>query len=98
MTDLIKLFKQARDGTLPPDFDQWALANEFGRSVAHVAAIYGHLPPDFDRWEISDATGCTIAHEAAYHGHLPPDFYRWTLATNNGITVRDVYKLGEPEE
>ena len=58
--NLRELFNQARDGTLPPDFDQWDLADEQGWSVAHEAAAAQHLPPDFDRWELADMDGYTV--------------------------------------
>ena len=51
----------ASEGHLPPDFDQWGLADDSGWTVAHEAASEGHLPPDFDRWEIADDTGWTVA-------------------------------------
>ena len=61
MNELKKLFEQAREGMLPPGFNQWGFSDESGRSVAHSAASEGHLPDDFDRWELADATGWTVA-------------------------------------
>ena len=43
-------FEMAAKGELPPDFDQWRLADENGRTVAHVAAESGHLPKGFKHW------------------------------------------------
>ena len=61
MNELDKLFKQAREGTLPPDFDQCGLSNEIcGWTAAHEAASEGHLPPDFDRWELANEAGVTV--------------------------------------
>ena len=61
MNDLNKLFDQAREGTLPTDFDRWEIADDIGWTVAHEAASQYHLPPDFDRWGLADDTGWTIA-------------------------------------
>ena len=58
--NLRELFNQARDGTLPPDFDQWDIANNHGWTVAHEAAAAQHLPPDFDRWELANEDGYTV--------------------------------------
>ena len=60
MNELDTLIKQARDGTLPPDFDQWGIAKADGWTVAHEAAYHGHLPPDFDRWTLATDTGITV--------------------------------------
>ena len=61
MNELDELFEQAREGTLPPDFDRWEIADDTGWTAAHEAASEGHLPPDFDRWGLSDDTGWTVA-------------------------------------
>ena len=61
MNELEKLFEQAREGTLPPDFGRWVIADDTGWTVAHVAASEGQLPTDFDHWGIADDTGWTIA-------------------------------------
>ncbi|WP_419621513.1 hypothetical protein [Thiolapillus sp.] len=89
MTDIMQLFEQARDGTLPQGFDGWDLTpyGARGLTVAHVAAINGHLSPDFDQWELANDRGSTVAHRAAQYGHLPPDFDRWELANARGWTV-----------
>ena len=59
MNELDTLIKQARDGTLPPDFDQWDLKDRFGLSVAHEAALSdgvhplvtsGISPADLGKW------------------------------------------------
>ncbi|WP_419607609.1 ankyrin repeat domain-containing protein [Thiolapillus sp.] len=93
MNDLKKLFEQAVEGNLPPDFDQWGLKDDWGSSVAHVAAKHGHLPPEFDQWGIMNDEGWTVAHSAAFHGHLPPDFDRWDLKDIAEWSVRDIYDL-----
>ena len=91
MNELKKLFDQAREGTLPPDFDRWEIADDTGRTAAHVAASYGHLPAGFDRWQIAGKKGWTVAHEAAYFDHLPLDFGQWDLMDDYfGLTVADV--------
>jgi hypothetical protein len=57
--------KAAWDGSLPPDFDQWDLADDkTGWTVAHAAARSGHLPPDFDRWDLADKNGLTVRQVA----------------------------------
>lgn len=60
MNELKKLFKQAVEGKLPPDFDQWGISDDAGLTVAHVAASHGHLPPDFDRWTLATNNGITV--------------------------------------
>ena len=87
MNELKKLFEQAQEGTLPPDFDQWGLSDEAGRTVAHVAASEGHLPPDFDQWDLKDVWTISVAHVAAKHGHLPADFDQWDLKDRFGLSV-----------
>jgi hypothetical protein len=81
----------AKNGTLPADFDQWELANEYGWTVAHVAAQWGYLPvlgPEtFSRWDLADGYGSTVAHEVARIGTLPENFSQWGLVDNNGLTV-----------
>jgi hypothetical protein len=89
-TDIKKLFRQARKGTLPEGFDRWEPADKYGQTVAHVAARFGNLPEGVDRWDLADEDGWTVAHEAAYYGRLPEGFDRWDLADKNGKTVRDV--------
>ena len=64
-------FKMAKEGTLPPDFDQWELRISTGWTVAHSAALHGHLPKDFNRWELADNAGQTEANVAALLGYLP---------------------------
>ena len=71
MNELQKLFEQAREGTLPPDFDRWEIADEWGISVAHVAAKHGNLPPDFDQWDLKDRFGQFVAHIAALSTQFP---------------------------
>ena len=84
---LQKLFKQAREGTLHPDFDEWALSNESGWSVAHVAASEDNLPPGFGQWGIANIAGCTVAHVAAIHGLSRWGFERWDMSDKYGWTV-----------
>ena len=93
MNELEKLFEQAREGTLPSDFDQWGIMNNEGWTVAHAAVRNGKLPPDFDQWGIMDGEGWTVAHEAALRGFLPPGFDRWELKDFAEWSVRDIYDL-----
>ncbi|RMF99912.1 MAG: hypothetical protein D6735_14530 [Acidobacteria bacterium] len=74
-TDYNKATELIRAGAgLPKDFQNWALADETGRTMAHEAAAYGHLPPDFDRWELADEDGNTVAQGAYEYRHLPNGF------------------------
>ena len=91
MNELNKLFEQAREGALPPDFDQWGLTDDWGISVAHVAAKHGHLPPEFDQWDLKDRFGLSVAHEAALSdgvhplvtsGISPGDLGKWFRTEN----------------
>ena len=94
MTDIMRLYRQARAGTLPADFDQWALADADGWTVAHEAARFGSLPADFDQWALADGyTGRTVAHVAVRWGRLPPDFDQWELADASGWTVAHVAQM-----
>ena len=88
--NLRELFKQARDGTLPTDFDRWDLADEQGWSVAHEAAHCNNLPRGFDQWDLADYRGWTVAHEAAAHGGLPKDFTGGHWQDRKGTTVYGV--------
>ena len=85
MNELKTLFDQAREGTLPPDFDRWEIADEWGISVAHVAAKHGNLPPDFDQWDLKDRFGQFVAHIAALSDGIRP------LVTS-GINPNDLGK------
>ena len=87
MNELDKLFEQAREGMLPPEFDQWDLSNESGWSVAHVAASEDHLPTDFDRWGIANVAGCAVAHVQAIHGLARWGFERWDMSDKYGWSV-----------
>jgi ATP-dependent Lon protease len=51
----------AREGTLPPDFDQWSLADEDGWTVAHEAIKYRNLPTGFNRWDLLEKKGSPLA-------------------------------------
>jgi len=37
------LFRKAKNGKLPPDFDQWHLADKDGRTVAQAAYIICYM-------------------------------------------------------
>jgi hypothetical protein len=91
MSDDYAMYEElAKKGTLPADFDQWELANEYNWTVAHVAAGYGHLPAGFSQWDITTKSGWTVAHVAASMGHLPTDladFAYWDLTDYSGKTV-----------
>ena len=82
-----ELFDQAREGTLPPDFEEWGIANEHGRTVAHEAAAKDHLPPDFDQWDIANRAGCAVAHVQATHGLARWGFDRWDMSDKYGWSV-----------
>jgi hypothetical protein len=91
--------KEAVAGTLsvlgPPDFSQWALADNRGWTVAHAAANANKLPSDFSQWDLADKSGWTVAHEAVRHGQqLPPSsFSQWPMADDRGILVAHVAAL-----
>lgn len=97
--DLEDLFSMAEDGDLPAGFDQWDLADDFGQTVAHVAAESGTLPKDFNKWDLANNEGWTVAHTAAMAGTLPADFKDWDLADNVGWTVAHevVYNTHPPK-
>lgn len=85
----------AAEGTLPPRFSRWDLADAHGTTTAHVAARENHLPqeiqndPNHPVWRLADNWGWSVAHEAAYYNTLPqnmtPDL--WQLEDANGKTV-----------
>ena len=68
-------FEMAAKGQLPPDFDQWKLAGDNGKTVAHEAAESGHLPEGFDYWDLADKLGWTVAHAAALNREFYIFFY-----------------------
>ncbi|WP_419606786.1 hypothetical protein [Thiolapillus sp.] len=73
MSNVLQLYKQAREGTLPPGFDGWALKdNVWGISVAHVAAKHGNLPTDFDRWGLTDRFGLSVARQVTLTDGVHP--------------------------
>ena len=84
-------FQMAWEGTLPPGFKDWELEDEFGVTLAVIAAFFNKLPPDFDRWEITDGLGRTVGHMAALFGSLTGGFDRWALATPGGMPVKDMF-------
>lgn len=68
-------FKEAvemvRSEELPSDFDQWALADKDGTTVAHMAALFGTLPEGFDHWDLATAGGQTVRELAEALGCYP---------------------------
>jgi thioester reductase-like protein len=58
------------------------LANDYGDTIAHIAAKYNHLPPDFDQWELTNKEGKTVVRIAYVYKHLPSNFDRWDLIFN----------------
>ena len=82
--DIEELFMMARNGTLPKDFKDWSLADEYGWTVAHVAVHSDCLSKDFEDWSLSANTGWTVAHSAAFMGKLPKGFH---------LTHPDVWKM-----
>jgi hypothetical protein len=55
-----EIAEMAMDGTLPPGFDDWELADDSGWTVAHAAALHGALPPGFDKWDLVDKNGVSV--------------------------------------
>jgi hypothetical protein len=64
------LFGQATEGTLPENFNDWAIADKHGWTIAHEAAHYGHLPKDFSQWTLSDENGLTITQIVMVYNNL----------------------------
>ena len=75
----------------------YQIKDEYGWTVAHVAAAHGYLPEDFDQWELCNISGWTVAHEAARYNSLPKYFDKWELATKNGYTVRNIHDKYNPK-
>jgi len=92
-------FKQAVEGTLPEDFSDWDQPlSDDERTVAHVAAMYGHLPEDFGKddlslWGLKTANGETVAHTAAKYNTLPDYFNQWELTNRYGKSVAEIAVL-----
>lgn len=80
-------FEWVKRNAIPDDFQDWALKDENGWTVAHEAAIRGTLTESFDQWALATPDGRTVAHVAAGYGGLPADFDQWHLADSNGWTV-----------
>ena len=80
----------SKTGRLPDGFNNWALVDKSGRTVAHVAASRGRLPQDFDQWGLTNWEGKTVAHVAAGWDHLPKGFSQWGLLDKDGRTVAHV--------
>jgi hypothetical protein len=78
------------EGILSEGFQNWAWADQSGRTVAHEAAKYGHLPPDFDRWEFALPNGWTVAHVAYTYKHLPKDSPLYDVVQRTGDN-RDIF-------
>jgi hypothetical protein len=88
--DYAKILRAAINGTLPPNFDKWALTDSSGDTLAHIAVTHRRsLPSGFRRWEMKDRFGRTVAHVAAMRGVLPDDFSRWGLQDDQGETVAE---------
>jgi hypothetical protein len=77
----------AESGRLPPNFDQWTLANKDGWTVAHEAAKWGHIPRGFDMWDVGDVFGITVAKVAMRNKFLTQQEYAEWKA---GKAIRDV--------
>lgn len=82
-----RFLDMARDGHLPDGFNDWALANEGGWTVAHQALKAGPLPAGFNQWSLADSSGWTVAHEAAANSRLPEGFALWSMEGSHGYTV-----------
>lgn len=98
ITQAIRLLRCAlvvdKADRLGVDSPKWALADNDGLTVAHMAAVRNRLPADFDRWALADNDGRTVAHVAVAMGHLPADFEEWSLADADGVTVGDLFEIG----
>lgn len=81
------LCEAVENNNLYREFDDWDLSDDYGVTIAHIAAAHGRLPHDFNEWDLEDANGWTVAHEAAAHCNLPNDFNEWELQTFDGWTV-----------
>ncbi|MDR1041964.1 MAG: hypothetical protein LBR80_17720 [Deltaproteobacteria bacterium] len=70
---------QALAGKLTADFLYWHLADDTGRTIAHIVAKAGTLPAGFELWELTSRGGWSVAHEGARHNKLPECFNRWDI-------------------
>ena len=70
--EMKEIFRAAKSGTLPDDFDLWDLAVCDGWTVAHEAARYGHLPDDFRLWSLTDINGITVRDIAVRRSRNEP--------------------------
>jgi hypothetical protein len=91
MLDKPDYFRLAREGTLPPDFKDWALADERGWTVAHHAAMAGTLPEGFYRFDLANKAGLTVAD--VYTGPRPPDYENCKICDERVWTLDDLVDL-----
>ena len=73
-----------------PNFKEWDLRDDQGRTMAHSAALYNKLPAGFDQWTLADKGGWTVAHEFAYRHVLPADFPHWAIEDSRGQSVAHI--------
>ena len=76
-----------------PQFKEWDLTDEQGRTMAHCAALHDKIPTGFDQWAMADQGGWTVAHEYAYRHVLPADFPHWDLTDSRGQSVAYIAAL-----
>ena len=72
--EINELFKQAREGTLPPDFTDWDLTDGDRWTIAHEAALFSSLLKDFMNRNLKDKYGITVEDTAPQNSYLPDDF------------------------
>jgi hypothetical protein len=85
---------------LPEGFDQWALSDNWGHTVAHEVAQYGRFPEGFNQWGLKDNHGWSVAHELAWRlgigGEAAPEAGWWERWGNErtffGESVRETFE------
>jgi hypothetical protein len=70
-------------GLLPADFNQWALTNNNGWTVAHEAAERGDLPSNFDQWDLTNDKGVRVSDIAK------EQFMQWKIMSEFEQNVAD---------
>ena len=77
-------------GKFPDGFDQWDLKDEYGCTIAHIAAYHDYLPKDFNQWDLINDDGWTVAHSLAVYGAIPDNFNQWDIKNAKGWTVAHI--------
>lgn len=86
--DFIFFVGQIRAHVLPFDENESELIeiqNEFGETLAHIAAEEGLLGNDFPHWGHTSFEGVPVAHYAAAKCALPDNFSEWDIEDSHGI-------------